>query len=139
MAVEFPKGLFDRIILAIKREQELRKTKRLLFGFLFLLFVSLVTTPLSFSLLLSQIKSSGIAYFISTALGDLSTFITLWKDFCLAIIEAMPITGLLAFAVSIGTAVFTLRLFLYKKDWKELSSFWLPKNKNICKNYILIS
>jgi len=43
---EPPASLFDRIILAIKREQELRHTKRLLFGFLFLLLISLVITPM---------------------------------------------------------------------------------------------
>ena len=31
---ELPRGLFERIILAIRREQELRHTRRLAFGFL---------------------------------------------------------------------------------------------------------
>lgn len=113
--MQLPEGLFERIILAIKQEQEFKHTKRLLCGFLFLLAISLVATPLSFSLLMSQVKSSGIAYFISAALGDLNTFVTLWKDFCLAIIEVLPIAGIAAFCVSFGVAVFTLRLFLYKK------------------------
>ncbi len=73
---EPPVGLFDRIILAIKREQELQHTKRLLFGFLFLLVASFIATPLSWSILISQIESSGISYFISTALSnfDVSSF-----------------------------------------------------------------
>jgi len=108
-------GLFDRIILAIKREQELQHTKRLLFGFLFLLVVSFIATPLSWIILVSQTKSSGILYFISAAISDLGTFFTLWHDFGLAIAESLPITGILAFSISIGIALFTLRLFLYKK------------------------
>jgi len=112
---EPPAGLFDRIILAIKREQELQHTKRLLFGFLFLLVVSLIATPFSWTMLVSQVKSSGILYFVSTAVSDFGTFLTLWKDFGLAILESLPIIGIVAFIISIGMALFTLRLFLYKK------------------------
>lgn len=112
---EPPAGLFDRIILAIKREQELRQTKRLLFSFLFLLVASLIATPLSWSILINQIESSGILYFISTALSDFGTFLVLWKDFSLAILESLPLAGMMIFAISLGMSIFTLRLFLYKK------------------------
>jgi len=113
--VEPPAGLFDRIILAIKREQELQRTKRLLFSFLFLLVVSLIATPFSWTMLVSQVKSSGILYFISTAVSDFGTFLTLWQNFGLAILESLPIMGIIAFTISIGMAIFTLRLFLYRK------------------------
>lgn len=108
-------GLFDRIILAIKREQELQHTKRLLFGFLFLLVASFIATPLSWAMLVNQAENSGILYLISTAVSDLGTFFTLWKDFGLAIAESLPITGILAFSISIGITLFTLRLFLHRK------------------------
>ena len=108
-------GLFDRIILAIKREQELQHTKRLLFGFLFLLVASFIATPLSWTILVSQMENSGILYFVSAAVSDFGTFLTLWQDFGLAILESLPILGIAAFAISVGLALFTLRLFLYKK------------------------
>lgn len=108
-------GLFDRIVLAIKQEQKLQHTKRLLFGFLFLLVVSIVATPFSWTLLVSQVENSGILYFISTAVNDFNTFFTLWQDFSLAILESLPITGIVAFTLSIGMVLFTLRLFLYRK------------------------
>jgi|GEM_PF-617915 hypothetical protein len=110
-----PRGLFDRIILAIKQEQELRHTKRLLFGFLSLLLISLVVTPISGVMLVSQIENSGISYFISTAISDLGTFFVLWQDFSLAIVESLPIGGIMAFLLSLAVSVFTLRLFLHKK------------------------
>ena len=113
--VEPSAGLFDRIIVAIKQEQELRHTKRLLFGFLVLLIISFIATPLSWSVFINQLKSSGIIYFISVAISDFDVFLNLWQDFSLAILESLPITGIIAFAVSIGMALFTLRLFLYKK------------------------
>lgn len=112
---EPPTGLFDRIILVIKREQELQHTKKLLFGFLFLLVASLIATPLSWTILASQAENSGILYFISAAISDFGTFLTLWQDFGLAILESLPITGITAFALSIGMALFTILLFLYKK------------------------
>ena len=113
--VEPPADLFDKIILAIKREQELRQTRRLLFSFLFLLVVSLIATPFSFIMLRNQIKNSGISYLISTAVSDFGTFLIVWKDFILAILESLPIAGMIVFAISAGVVLFTLRLFLYKK------------------------
>jgi len=112
---EPPAGLFDRIILAIKREQELRHTKRLVFGFAGLLVVSFAVIPFSWSLLANQIESSGISYFISAAVSDFGTFFLLWQDFSLPILESLPLAGMIAFAASLGMAVFTLRLFLYRK------------------------
>ena len=112
---EPPVGFFDRIILTIKREQEQQHTRRLLFRFLFLLLISLVVTPLSGTILVNQIKGSGISYFISTALGDLGTFFALWQNFGLAILESLPIGGIIIFSLNLAIFVFTLRLFLHRK------------------------
>ena len=121
---EPPAGLFDRIILAIKREQELQHTKRLLFGFLFLSVASFIATPLSWTMLISQVENSGILYFISAAVSDFGTFLNLWQEFSLAIFESLPIAGIIAFAISVGMALFTLRLFLYRK--KLLLGYLMP-------------
>jgi len=112
---EPPAGLFDRIILAIKREQELRHTRRLVFGFAGLLVASFAAVPFSWTMLVNQVESSGIFYFVSTAVSDFGTFLALWQDFGLAILESLPIVGIVAFTISLGMAIFTLRLFLYKK------------------------
>jgi len=114
--VEPPPALFNRIILAIKKEQEFQKTKRLLFGFLFLFVVSLVATPLSWKMLVSQAKSSGTFYFISTAVYDFETFLNFWKDFSLAILEVLPVTEIMFFSICLGISIFTLRLFLKNKN-----------------------
>ncbi len=110
-------GLFDRIILAIKREQELQHTKRLAFSFLFLLIISLTAAPFSWTILVKQVESSGILYFISAAISDFNTFIAFWQDFGLAIFESLPTVGIIVFAINIALALFTLRLFLYKKQF----------------------
>ena|SRR3989344_4762865 len=112
---EPPAGLFDRIILAIKREQELRNTKRLAFGFLGLLAVSLITAPFSWTLFSGQLAESGVLQFISVATNDLGTFLSLWPDSVMAIAESLPIMGIVLFTINMILAVFTLRLFLYRK------------------------
>lgn len=114
-APELPAGLFDRIICAIKREQELRHSKRLLLGFLFLLVASLTAIPFSWTMLAGQVENSGVLYFFSIAVSDFGTFLALWRDFGLAILGSLPIAEIAVFTVSVGMAVFTLRLFLYKK------------------------
>ncbi len=112
---EPPVGLFDRIVLAIKREQELRNTKRLVFGFLALLLVSLTTVPFSWTLVSGQMQDSGVIQFIQVGLSDIGTFFASWQDFSLAIAESLPVTGIAIFTINMILAVFTLRLFLYKK------------------------
>ena len=112
---EPPAGLFDRILLAIKREQELRSTKRLAFGFLALLVISLIAAPFSWTLFAGQIQDSGMLQFIEVALSDLGAFFASWQDFSLAIAESLPVMGIAIFTVNMILAVFTLRLFLYKK------------------------
>jgi hypothetical protein len=114
-SIEPPRGLFDRIILAIKREQELQHTRRLVFGFFILLVISFIATPFSWTLLVEQVESSGVLYFISTAVSDFSVFFTLWKDFSLAVLESLPIAAIAVFTVNMALVLFTLRLFLYRK------------------------
>jgi hypothetical protein len=112
---EPPAGLFDKILLAIKREQELQQTRRLLFGFLSLLIISFITMPFSWTLLAEQAENSGILYFISAAMSDFGVFLNLWQDFGLAIIESLPIVAVVIFTLNMVLILWTLRLFLYKK------------------------
>jgi len=114
-SVEPSAGLFNRIISAIKKEQELRHTRRLLWELVILLVVSVIATPFSLSLLVNQIQSSGVYYFVSVAVMDFNTFLKSWQDFALAILESLPIGAILVFTISIGICLFTLRLFLHKK------------------------
>ena len=112
---EPPAGLFDRILLVIKREQELRSAQRLAFGFLALLILSLSAAPFSWTLFVGQIQDSGMLQFIEVALSDLGAFFASWQDFSLAIAESLPVMGIVLFTINIILAIFTLRLFFYKK------------------------
>lgn len=110
-----PADLFDRIILAIKQEQELRQTRKIMFSFLSFLIISVVALPFSAIALAAQMENSGILYFISTMISNMGRSLALWQDFSLAILESLPITGMLGFAISLGIFAFTLRLFLCRK------------------------
>ena len=112
---EPPAGLFDRIILAIKREQESRNTKRLAFGFMALLAVSLTAAPFSWTFFSGQMAESGVLQFISVTTSDLGTFLSLWPDSVMAVAESLPVMGITVLIINMILAVFTLRLFLYKK------------------------
>lgn len=112
---EPPAGLLDRILLAIRREQELRHTRRLAFGFLTILIISVSAAPFSLTFLFDEAANSGVAQFISIAVSDLATFLALYPDSFLAVAESLPVMGLALFAVNMILAVFTLRLFLHRK------------------------
>jgi hypothetical protein len=58
---------------------------------------------------------SGILQFISVAMSDLGIFLSIWPDSVVAVAESLPVTGIVLFTVNMILAVFTLRLFLYKK------------------------
>ena len=112
---EPPAGLFDRIILAIEREQQLQRTKRIVFSFLGLTIISIGATPFSWSMLAGQIESSGVLYFLSTVTSDAALFLALWKDAGLAILESLPIIGITIFAINMSLILFTIRLFLHRR------------------------
>jgi len=113
--IEPPAGLLGKVILAIKREEQLKKTRKLFFSFLLLLIFSLITVPYSWIFFVNQVKTSGILYFISTGINNLEIFFNFWQDFVFIIFESLPILGLITFLLSLGLCLFTLRLFLHKK------------------------
>jgi signal transduction histidine kinase len=112
---EPPVNIFDQIILLIQQEKERKRTKKILFIFSIFFVISLIITPLSFNIFINQIKDSGIIYFFSTAFNDLGVFIALWQDFSLAILESLPLMGLLTFVFSLVVFLFTFRLFFRRK------------------------
>jgi hypothetical protein len=115
-AAEPSAGLLDRVLLAIKKEQRRQQARKLAFVLVLLLVVSVAATSFSWTILVGQLAKSGFIYFIKAALSDFATFLSLWQDFGLAVLESLPILGLVALMASIGLFVFTLRWFLREKD-----------------------
>ena len=115
-------GLFDNIILDIRKKEGEKRGKRLFFEFLFLAFLSLATIFISGAVFITQITNSGVSYFVSTALSDLSVFFGLWQEFILAILELFPLSSLIIFLSSFLFFIFVLRFFIYKKN--ILIGYW---------------
>jgi len=110
-----PERLFDCVMLAIKDEQAKHYSQKLIGRFCCLLIISLVATSLSAIIFSRQLQSSGILYFISTAISNLKIFIALWPDFVLAILEALPLMSFVSLLLSLAISFFILRFFLYRK------------------------
>jgi hypothetical protein len=108
-------GLFDSILFAIQKEKNAKKSRRLFYGFVFLLLISLATIPFSSMLLVREWNESGVAYFITTAMGNLHVARENLSDVILSIIESLPVMALVTFAINLALVLFTVRLFLYKK------------------------
>jgi hypothetical protein len=114
-APEPREGLLDRIISAVQREQELRNTRRLALVFFALLGISLSAAPFTWAFFSGQAAESGILQLVSAVISDFGTFFAIWPDFLMAIAESLPVAGVTALIINMILAVFTLRLFLYKK------------------------
>lgn len=114
---DIPVGLFDRIIGAIKREKEFKNTKKILILFFVFLIVSCIAAPFSSLVFFHQMKNSGLMSFLSMISTDFFSVLSSWKEFGLALLESIPIIGIIVFVLNIALALFTIRLFLRKKQF----------------------
>lgn len=110
--------LLSKVLVAI-RKQEIKRKNQKMAGFLLLSLVIAFTVPFTSQMLISQINNSGIAYFLGAIVNDFHSFLNFWQEFILAILESLPITGLLVFAVSLEAFIFAFRLFLREKTFKS--------------------
>jgi len=110
--------LLSKVLVAI-RKQEIRQRNQKMIGFLLLSLVTAFTIPFTSQILLNQINNSGIAYFLGSIVNDFHSFLSFWQEFILAILESLPITGFLVFAVSLEAFIVTFRLFLREKTFKD--------------------
>ena len=108
-------GLCDNIICKINEEKDLRKTSKLRGLFGMLLVVSCIALPFSIGYFAQQWHASGVWYFISTAITNITIALPDWKEFALSIFESFPFAACVALLVNIAVALFAVRLFLHKK------------------------
>ncbi|MFH1758980.1 MAG: hypothetical protein ABH822_00250 [Patescibacteria group bacterium] len=106
---QIPAGLFERIISAIKKEQESRQRQRLMFGFSALSLLLITVTPFTTIALVSQLSNSGIWHFIPLLVEG-------GQNALIAILESLPAISFAAFIANIALALFILRLFIRKKN-----------------------
>lgn len=110
--------LLSKVLVSI-RKQEIRRKNQKMASFLLLFLITAFTIPFTSQILISQINNSGIVYFLGAIANDFHSFLNFWQEFILAILESLPITGFLIFAVSLEVCIFTFRLFLREKNFKD--------------------
>ena len=112
--IEPPDGLFERVTLAIQREQQRQRQRRWLFGLSFALF-ALSALPFSYLLLANQIKESGVFYFFASLFMDWNLLFAFGKEYLLAILESLPITGITIFLGNLVFLLFAWRILITNK------------------------
>jgi hypothetical protein len=114
--VEPPDGLFERVTLAIQKEQQRQKQRKWLFC-LFFALVALFALPFSSFLLANQIKESGVFYFFASLFMDWNLLLAFGKEYLLAILESLPITGLMLFLGNLVFILFAWRILITNKTY----------------------
>lgn len=113
--IEPSNNLYDRIILAIQREKENQKIRKVFILFSVIFVFSLFFTLFSIWNFIQVFKNSSAYYISLTIISDFSLFISFWKQFALAFIETLPLNNLIIFIFCLTISVFSLRLIFYKK------------------------
>ena len=94
--IEPPKGLFDKIIQRIRREERLLVLKRVIL-FSFLLVGSVIGFFPSINLLVSDFNQSGFLKFFSLIFSDSSIVAIYWKSFIMTLLETIPTVSIALF------------------------------------------
>jgi len=103
-----PHGLTGRIIARIAREEQ-RLARRLLVVSITALVLSLAGMVWALSAGYTAIMNTGLMHYISLLISDPSIVVSLWYQFTLTLIEALPLVALTVFVGA--TVVFLLALF----------------------------
>lgn len=96
--MEPPKGLLEKILKRIHKEERLLVLKRvIIFSIMFL--ASLAGLVPSMKILLSDFSKSGFINFSSLMFSDFSTVMTYWQSFAMILLESLPAVSLALFLV----------------------------------------
>ncbi len=121
---EPPDGLFEKIILRLRKEQKLISLKRRLIIFSIGLIGSAVAFISAFQAVQKGFTESGFIEFLSLLFSDAGVIMTYWQNFALSLLETFPTMSLVAL-LAIGL-IFLESLKLLAKDIKIL--IFLPKH-----------
>jgi hypothetical protein len=119
--IEPPKGLLEKIIKRIRREERLLVLRRVL-----IFSTTLICSVFGFipatNMLLSDSNQSGFLRFFSLIFSDFSTVATYWQSFSLALLQTLPVISVVALLAILFVFLQSLRLLLRNiKTWKKTS------------------
>lgn len=104
IAYEPPKGLFEKVILRLKREQRIAAIRRLAVFGLTTISSALAFIP-AFQMAKTGFAESGFGQFFSLLFSDFGIVVAFWQNFALSLLEALPVVSLL---VLLGTLLIFL-------------------------------
>lgn len=96
MDIQPPKGLFERILKRIHKEERLLVLRKVII-FSVMLVGSLVGFVPSLKMLLSDFSSSGFVNFFSLIFSDPSAVAMYWRSFTMILLETLPALSLTLF------------------------------------------
>jgi hypothetical protein len=108
--------LLRDIMFSIRKEQVKQRSKRLIINSASLFLVACVLAPFSWHILVNEVKSSSFMYFVSVTFNNFGVFLTFWKDFLLAILESMPVVGLVALGFNLVIFLLAFRFLLSRRN-----------------------
>lgn len=113
-----PAGLLERIINRIQTERNLLTVKRRLVIFSVGFIGSIAAFVPVFKMVYQGFAESGFMQFLSLLFSDTGVVLTYFGNFVSSLLEALPVTGLLAFSVVL--LIFLESLKLLSKDIKSI-------------------
>lgn len=119
-AVKAPAGLSAKVLSAIEKEQRFQAARRRLAGYGVVFCLSLISVvPLVLSVHASLV-ASGFFDYASLLATDWSAVLSLWQNFALVLLEALPIFTLTALTIAVLASLESFRLIV--KDYKLMSA-----------------
>jgi len=123
MDIQPPKGLLERILKRIHKEERFLVLRKVII-FSVMLIGSLVGFVPSLKMLLSDFGSSGFVNFFSLIFSDFSVITTYWRSFAMILLETLP---------ALSLALFLAVLLIILQSMKSLI-----KNLKIIKSHSLV-
>lgn len=114
------KELLERILQRISYEKQ-RKMKRRFFFSMAGVILSIIVFILIWPFVYNDFVSSGFAYFLFVIFSHPALMINYLKDFALALLESLPIFGLLLLLSNLIILMIFLRLFIKIRRYSSLN------------------
>jgi len=124
MDIQPPKGLLERILKRIHREERLLVLRKVII-FSAILMGSLAGLVPSLKMLLSDFSRSGFVNFFSLIFSDFSVAMMYWQSFTMILLETLP---------ALSSALFLAVLLIFLQSIK-----YLMKNLKIINSHKLVA
>lgn len=108
--IELPKNLRGNILLTIRLEEK-KQAKQLLATSFFTAITSIGAIVVSLKYALFAFYQSSFYYYASLLLSDPDIVAQYWREFSLALLESIPVIGIVLCLAAVTAFLFSLKLF----------------------------